>query len=148
MATHSSSDVIQVSKPRDPKMIWEDVIFTLFGGKIFTVEFRTWVFSVCWLQWRFQHIKGVNNVFLCSFLRFKTSPFLLQLFRRMLQRCFAVKLLKCFADEEPSPSFPSLWGWIVNDRIFGWTVSSTSIYPKVHLPLSVLQIMLPIKYVI
>ena len=29
---------------------------------------------------------------------FKTGPHLLQLLRRMLQRCFAVKLQKCFVE--------------------------------------------------
>lgn len=32
---------------------------------------------------------------------------LLQPFRRTLLRCEAVKLQKCFADEETSPDFPS-----------------------------------------
>ena len=40
--------------------------------------------------------------FIC--LRFN-SPKILQLFRRMLQRCFAVKLQKCFVSYETSPHF-------------------------------------------
>ena len=38
--------------------------------------------------------------FFFFFLHFKTSPRLLQLFRRMLRRCFAVTLQKCFVDYE------------------------------------------------
>ena len=43
-------------------------------------------------------------------LRFKLSPRLLQFFSRMLQRCYAVKLQKCFVSNETSPDFPSAWG--------------------------------------
>lgn len=34
------------------------------------------------------------------FSEFETSPKLLQSFRRMLSRCFAVKLWECFVDYE------------------------------------------------
>lgn len=40
---------------------------------------------------------------------FETSPQLLQLFRRMLQCCFAVKFKKCFEDNKTSPDLPSAW---------------------------------------
>ena len=41
-------------------------------------------------------------------LKFKTSLHLLQLLGRILQRCFAVKLQKCFVEfKKTSPDFPS-----------------------------------------
>lgn len=40
---------------------------------------------------------------------FQTSPQLLQLLRRIMQFCFAMKLRKYFMDEETSPDFPSTW---------------------------------------
>ena len=40
----------------------------------------------------------VQCIFLFVFLHFKTSPYLIELFRRMLQHRFAVKLQKCFVD--------------------------------------------------
>ena len=47
---------------------------------------------------------GINKVllhlFFCYFFHFKTSCHLLQLFRRMLQHWFAVKLQKCFVNYE------------------------------------------------
>ena len=55
-------------------------------------------------------------LFSCSSC-FKTSPQLLQLFRRMLQCCFAVKLQKCFMDYATSLDFPSSRGWVDNDWI-------------------------------
>ena len=82
------------------------------------------------LQWRFQLKKGVKNLFWRQFgisglpqtwitadhlngaiLCFHFFPFLslqlLQLFRRNLQCCFAVKLQKCFVDSKTSTNFPS-----------------------------------------
>ena len=44
--------------------------------------------------------------FFFFFLHFKTSLHLLQLFLRMPRLCFAVKLLKCFLDNETSPDIP------------------------------------------
>lgn len=43
----------------------------------------------------------------------------------MLQRCFDVKLQKCFVVKEASPAFPSGCRWVDNDwvLIFGWTIS-------------------------
>ena len=42
---------------------------------------------------------GAIFMFLSAALyHFKSSLYLLQLFRRMMQRCFAVKLQKCFLD--------------------------------------------------
>ena len=41
------------------------------------------------------------------FSKFETSPNLLQSFRRMLPRCFAVKLRKCFVDYELWPEVAS-----------------------------------------
>ena len=58
-----------------------------------------------------------RQAFIIIFVCFKTSPHLLQLFQRMQQGCFAVKLQKCFLDNETSPNFPSAWGWADND----WT---------------------------
>ena len=44
-------------------------------------------------------------LFVCfPFIHLKTSPHLPQLFRGTLQHCFTVKLQKCFADNETSPS--------------------------------------------
>ena len=55
------------------------------------------------------------------FFFFKTSLQLLQLFRRMLQRCFTVKLKKCFGDYVTSPDFPSAWrGEVITEfTVFG-----------------------------
>ena len=66
---------------------------------------------------------GFCFCFFCFFLISETSPHLLQLCLRMLQLCFAAKLLKCFVDYETSPDFPLAWGWVAEDRIcgFGWT---------------------------
>ena len=52
-----------------------------------------------------------------SFLCFKTSRQLRLLFRKILQRCLAVKLQKCFMDYETT-SFPSTWWWVDNGWIF------------------------------
>ena len=62
----------------------------------------------------------VSDVFEC----FKTSPHLLQLFRRMLQRCEAPDM---FCGYETPLSFPSASGWVDNDwiLIFGWTYPLT-----------------------
>ena len=43
---------------------------------------------------------NVQTFSVACVLHFKTSPRLLQLFRRMLRRCFAVTLQKCFVDYE------------------------------------------------
>lgn len=43
---------------------------------------------------------SLNSCCLC----FKTSPPLLQLFRRMLQPCFAMKLEECFVDYKLHPT--------------------------------------------
>lgn len=49
-------------------------------------------------------------VFFFLNVRFKTNHHLLQLFRRLLQPCFAVNVQECFVDLETSPDFPSaLW---------------------------------------
>lgn len=66
--------------------------------------------------------RAVQSHFMFSFGCF--CPQLLQLFRRMLQLCFDVTLLKCLVDYETSPGFPSAWRWWDNDRlfIFEWTV--------------------------
>ena len=49
-------------------------------------------------------------MFLWLFLCFKSSLQLLQLFSRMLQLCFTVKLQKCFVDYDTSPDFISSGG--------------------------------------
>ena len=41
------------------------------------------------------------------FMHFKSSLHLPQLFQRMLQHCFYLRLQKCFADYENSPDFLS-----------------------------------------
>ena len=46
--------------------------------------------------------------FLLFLFLLKTNSHLLQLFRRMLQHCFAVK--KCFVDHKTSPDFASVLG--------------------------------------
>lgn len=48
-------------------------------------------------------ISAFSNVFF--FFLFKTSPYLLRLFRRMLCCCFDVKPQKCYVDYEASPDF-------------------------------------------
>ena len=49
----------------------------------------------------------------------KTSPQLLQLFTRMLQHCFALKLETFFVDYETSPNFPSTLGeWTMTKLSF------------------------------
>ena len=54
---------------------------------------------------------GINKVllhlFFCYFFHFKTSCHLLQLFRRMLQHWFAVKLQKCFVNYETFNQYAS-----------------------------------------
>lgn len=55
-------------------------------------------------------------VFLIFYSCFTTSPHILQLFGRMLQQGFAVKLQRGFVGEETSHDFPS--GWVDNDLIF------------------------------
>ena len=55
---------------------------------------------------------GAISCFVLSavfFLCFKTSPNLVQLFRRILPHCFAEKLKKYFVDYKTSPDFPSAW---------------------------------------
>ena len=47
---------------------------------------------------------------------FKTRPCLLQVFRRMLQNCFAVRHEKCFVDYKTSHEFPS--ARVDNESIF------------------------------
>ena len=44
-------------------------------------------------SWKMRHYQGDAAT------HFKTSPHLLQLFRKILQCCFAVKLQKCFVSE-------------------------------------------------
>ena len=39
------------------------------------------------------------------YVHFKTSPYLLQQFWRMLRRCLAVKLQKCFVDNKTTKHF-------------------------------------------
>ena len=89
-------------------------------------------------------MRGENNLFSnqfgilqlklnLKFVCFKTSPHRLQLFRRTLWRCFAVK--ECFVNYKNSPNIPSTWGWVNDDLIFifGWTyplMISTSVYIK------------------
>ena len=57
-----------------------------------------------------------------NFFFLKTSPHLLQLFWRMLQCCFAVKLQKCYVDDQ-TPPLHQHEGEIDNDWILisGWT---------------------------
>ena len=58
-------------------------------------------------------------IFLAAvFLRYITSPRLLQLLRRMLKRCFGAKLQKSLVDYKTSPDFSSAWGWIENTYVF------------------------------
>lgn len=53
------------------------------------------------------------------FLSFFSVLFILsQLFGRMLQVCFAVKLQPCFANYKCSYNFPLPWGWADDDWIF------------------------------
>ena len=54
---------------------------------------------------------------------FKTGPPLPQVLRRMLRRCFAVKLQKCFVGYETSPDFPPAWNGVDKDRIFLFLVN-------------------------
>ena len=65
-------------------------------------------------------------IFNCFYTHSKTSPQLLQLFRRMLQCCLTVMLQKCFVGFDTKPDFPSAWRWGDNNWIFisGWRVSS------------------------
>ena len=59
------------------------------------------------------------------FFTFKIKfPALLQLFRRMLHRWFAVKLQKCFVDCGVSPDFPSAWGEEIKTEF--WTLALKS----------------------
>ena len=50
-------------------------------------------------------------IFSCHwfFFHFKIYTHLYQLFRRMLQYFFAVRLQKCFVDNKTSPDFTSVW---------------------------------------
>ena len=59
--------------------------------------------------------RAINRI---GLFRFKTSLRLLQLFRRTLQHCFAVKLQKCFVDDKTSPDFPLAWGQVDSDSIY------------------------------
>ena len=63
------------------------------------------------------------------FFHFKTSPQLLQLFRRMLQSCFATKLQKCSVDHVSLSNFSSAYrgDWI---SIIGLNSSFSWIYTK------------------
>lgn len=58
--------------------------------------------------------KKMKDVLFC-FQFFKASPHLIQL----QQHCFAVKLQKCFVDNENFTVYPSEWGWVEND----WTLN-------------------------
>ena len=49
-------------------------------------------------------LDGAIHVYFFSLLK---QIFILQLFWRMLEHCFAVKLQKCFVDYESTPDFPS-----------------------------------------
>ena len=65
----------------------------------------------------------------CVVFRFQTGLHLLQLFGRMLQRCFAERLQKCFVDCEPS-LFPSA-KWSVDDD-FKKTPESSYFFKNWH----------------
>lgn len=54
-----------------------------------------------------------SNVFI---LCFKRSQHLLQLFRKMLKLCFAVKLQKCFLELETPSDFRSAWGRVATGQ--------------------------------
>lgn len=55
-----------------------------------------------------QIIKWNHFIIKTNFLRvFRTSPRLLQLLKRMLQHCLAVKVQKCFVTTKPQLKFPS-----------------------------------------
>ena len=66
------------------------------------------------------------------FLHFKTSPHLLQLFRKMLRGCFSLWSCRIVANHGNSfsPGSSSAWGWIDDDRAFicGWTVPLTFLF--------------------
>ena len=51
-------------------------------------------------------------VYFQSYLHFKTPSAW-----RMLQRCFAVNLQKCFEDYKTQPNYTSALGWVDNDWI-------------------------------
>ena len=91
-----------------PWRVWIMCFSTQFG-----------VFHGLGLHWT-SCMEPVYVFFLLIFLRFKTSPYLVQLFRTMLQCCFTVKVQKCFVDYETSPD---AWRLVDNDflNIFGWT---------------------------
>ena len=55
--------------------------------------------------------------FLLFLLHFKTSPHLLQLFRRILQLCFDVKLQECFLDNKTLSTLPT------SMRVIRWWLS-------------------------
>ena len=61
---------------------------------------------------------------------------------RMLQRCFAIKLQKCFVDNKTSSDLPSLWRWVDNDStcIFGWPVHLNSSTSNTHQTQNMLEI--------
>ena len=84
------------------------------------------LFQINLRSWGFQRWAGLS-------FNFGHFIFQLQLFRRTLQHCFAVKLQKCCVDSETSLDLLSTWGCMNNDKafIFGWTLpSSCSLWCK------------------
>ena len=82
--------------------------------------------DICSLRYK-RYCKISTGRHFCTFTRYNTfippNPSLnaihhsLQLFSRMLQYCFAVKLQKYFVDYKTKPDLLSVWGWIDNDWI-------------------------------
>ena len=97
-----------------------EVTLTYFQLNLGSLGFQE--FGLCWMSCAEPfHVLFFQLFF---FLCFKTSPNLVQLFRRILPHCFAEKLKKYFVDYKTSPDFPSAWRWADNDWIFYFWVGS------------------------
>lgn len=65
------------------------------------------------------HQMSCPEPFLCFLVFFPIfKQVLLQLFRRMLEHCYVVKLQKCFSVYKTSPNFQSTRGWVDNDKLY------------------------------
>ena len=98
----------------DPKLIWKDVINTLFWDEIFTGAKSLSAHPIqsgCTCLTAHQRCRCVFQINLGS------NVHLLQLFRWMLQHRFSVE------SQKTSPAFPSACGLVTDDRIpvLGWT---------------------------
>ena len=83
---------------QDPKLIWKDIIYLRASGDLHQAGWGVW------------------SYLMFSFQLFLTSPHQLQLWRGMLQCCFAVKCQKCVGVQ--NQNVPSAWRSEHHDSMF------------------------------